>query len=142
MKFISSIPLFISALVLAGGGISGASNAIAAEAGTVIASPAPQDSAQEGHAAPNLSGNWQMSWTAGNGSQRQVTMEMKQDGNKLSGKFETERGSASLQGSLEGNQVSFSVQMPRRQASFTGTVDGDKMSGKTEQGASWTATRQ
>jgi hypothetical protein len=69
-------------------------------------------------------------------------MQIKQDGSKLSGTFESERGSAPLKGSLQGNQVSFSVKLPKRQGSFTGKVDGDKMSGTTEQGTSWTATRQ
>jgi hypothetical protein len=68
-------------------------------------------------------------------------MQLKQNGTKLSGKFQGERGSTSLTGSLQGNQVSFSVKMRKRQATFTGTVDGDKMTGTTEQGASWTATR-
>ena len=69
-------------------------------------------------------------------------MQIKQDTGKLSGTFQGERGSASLKGKLEGNQVSFTVKLPRRQVSFTGTIDGGKMSGTTEQGASWTATRQ
>lgn len=47
-----------------------------------------------------------------------------------------------LKGRLSANQVSFDVKTRKHKASFTGTVNGDKMSGTTEQGASWTATRQ
>jgi hypothetical protein len=68
-------------------------------------------------------------------------MEIKQDGTKLSGKFQGERGSAAVTGSLDGNQVSLKVRLPRRQVSFSGIVNGDKMNGTTEQGDSWTATR-
>lgn len=142
MKFFSPTRSLMCALVVAGLGAIGTPNANAAGGSTVMSSPLAQDTPQESSAVPNLSGNWQMSWTAGKGKQRQVTMEIKQDGNKLSGNFESERGSAAVKGSLEGNQVSFSVKLPRRQASFTGTVDGNKMSGTTEQGVPWTATRQ
>jgi hypothetical protein len=69
-------------------------------------------------------------------------MQIQQNGNKLSGKFNGQRGSVPLTGNLEGNQVSLRVKARRRQASFTGTIEGDKMTGTTEQGKSWTATDQ
>lgn len=142
MKSISPVLLLICALIMAIGGISCASKANAQDTGTASANAAQQESAQDNSAAPNLSGNWQVSWENAKGSQRQVTMQIKQDGSKLTGEFQSERDSAPLKGSLKGNQVSFNVKLPRRQASFTGTVDGDKMSGTTDQGTSWTATRQ
>jgi invasion protein IalB len=102
-----------------------------------------QQTAPESNTAPSVTGNWQVSWTATNGDQRQVSMQIKQNGSKLSGTFQGERGSASLKGSLKGNQISLTVKLPRRrQLSLTGTVDGGKMSGTTEEGASWTATLQ
>jgi hypothetical protein len=116
VKFFSLAPLLMCALVASGFSTIGASKANAASGGTAMASPLAQEAAQDNSATPNLSGSWQMSWTAGNGNQRQVTMEIKQD--------------------------SFSVKLPKRQASFTGTIDGNKMSGTTEQGSPWTATRQ
>lgn len=142
VKLFSSTRLFMCALFITAGGIGSVSSANAKEAGTVISTVPVQDAARDSTATPNLSGNWQMSWAGPKGKQRQVTMQVKQDGSKLSGNFQAERGSAPLTGSLKGNQVSFSVKTPKRKASFTGTVDGDKMSGTTEQGASWTATRQ
>lgn len=100
----------------------------------------PQDNGTN-LSAGSVAGKWELSWTAANGAQRQASMEIKQDGSKLSGKFQGERGSAGLTGSLDGSQVSFRVSLPRRQVSFTGTLDGGRMSGTTEQGAPWTATR-
>ena len=125
--------------LLAGAGAAGgALHAYAEQPGAAVWAAAAQDSA----ASATVSGSWQLSWTAASGNQRQATMQIKQDGSKLSGKFQGERGSASLTGSLQGNQVSFNVKLRKRQVSFSGTVDGDKMSGTTEQGASWSATRQ
>ena len=138
MKLFSSVPLLICALLVGVGAVSAVPNAVAGQPGVAIQDPPAQDNP----ASATVSGSWQLSWTAGKGNQRQATMQLKQDGNKLSGKFQSERGSTSLTGSLQGNQVSFSVKLPKRQASFTGTVDGGQMSGTTERGAPWTATRQ
>jgi len=138
VKLFASVPLLMCALFVTAEALSGASNANAEQPGVAISGALAQDNA----ASAMASGNWQVSWTAGNGNKKQATMEIKQAGSKLSGKFQAERGSAPLTGSLQGNQVSFSAKLRKRQVSFTGTVDGDKMSGATEQGASWTATRQ
>lgn len=142
MKSISFTALLACALLMTMGSLCSASRAMAQGSGSVASTQPQQEGAQDSGASSSVSGNWQLSWTAANGNQRQVTMQVKQDGSKLSGTFEGERGSAPLKGSLKGNQVSFSVKLPRRQASFTGTVDGNKMSGTTAEGASWTATRQ
>jgi len=138
VKLFSSVPLLMCALFVMAGAVSGAPSATAQQPGVAL----PGASAQDGPAPAEVSGSWQVSWTAGKGNQRQATMQIKQNGTKLSGKFQSESGSSSLTGSLQGNRVSFSAKMRKRQASFTGTVDGDKMTGTTEQGASWTATRQ
>jgi hypothetical protein len=99
-----------------------------------------QEAAPAGSSA-SLSGNWQLTWVAENGNQRQASMQIKQDGSKLGGKFQGERGSAPLKGTRDGSQVSFSVKLRRREVSFSGTINGDTMSGTTAQGASWTASR-
>ena len=104
--------------------------------------PQQDTAANNNNPSSSVSGDWQVSWAAANGNQREVSMQIKQDGSKLSGTFQGERGSAPLIGKIEGNQVSFNVKLPRRQLSFTGIVDEGKMRGTTEQGASWTATRQ
>jgi hypothetical protein len=78
----------------------------------------------------NIGGDWQISWQARNGSQ-QASMQIQQDGSKLSGTFQDASGSSSVTGSIAGNNVSFSVQIQGRPVTlaFTGTIDGDKMSG-------------
>ena len=136
MKFFRQVSFLVCSLVVVGGSI-GATRSFAE------AAIAPfQDASSASSTAPNLSGNWQMSFSGPNGNQRQVSMQLKQNGKKLSGTFEGPRGSVAVKGTCDGNQVSFTVKLPRRQASFTGTVDGDKMSGTTGQGASWSAVRQ
>lgn len=135
LKFLSSVPSHFRALFVAGG-------IILATASFPLPSSAFAQDASASNAAPSLTGNWQISWTAANGAQRQGTLQIKQDGKKLSGSFQGERGSVSLKGSSDGNQISFTVKRRKREVSFTGTVNGDKMSGTTEQGTSWTATRQ
>jgi hypothetical protein len=50
----------------------------------------------------------------------------------------------SVTGSVDGKKVSFSLSVPNGPQGFTfsGTVDGSKMSGKTEMGGAWSATRE
>jgi hypothetical protein len=62
---------------------------------------------------------------------QQATMQIQQDGSKLSGTFQDADGSSSVTGSIPGNNVSFGVQMQGRPVTlvFTGTIAGDKMSG-------------
>ena len=89
-----------------------------------------QDSQSNNSQPANIGGDWQISWQSRNGSQ-QATMQIQQDGSKLSGTFQDASGSSSVTGSVAGNNVSFSVQIPGRPMTlaFTGTIDGDKMSG-------------
>jgi len=109
-----------------------------------------QDS-ESNHSQPvNIGGAWQLSWQGRDGSQ-QATIQIQQDGAKLSGTFQGPRGSSALTGSVSGNNVSFSVQMQGRRTitlAFTGTIDGDKMSGTLQpqgggrENRSWSAVRQ
>ena len=89
-----------------------------------------QDSQANNSSPANVGGSWQISWQGRNDAQ-QATMQIQQDGSKLSGTFEDESGSSSVNGSVAGNKVSFSVQLQGRPVTlaFTGTVDGDKLSG-------------
>ena len=93
-----------------------------------------QDS-ESNHSQPvNIGGAWQLSWQGRDGSQ-QATIQIQQDGSKLSGTFQSPRGSSQLTGSVSGNNVSFSVQMQGRRTItlvFAGTIDGDKMSGRLQ----------
>jgi hypothetical protein len=142
MKFALTAPVLLSLLLISASGFAGAPKAYTQEAAAATANQAPQNAAQGDQTAADVTGSWQVSWTGRNGDQRQATLQLKQDGDKLSGTFMGERGSVGVKGSVKGNQISFDVKMPRRKVPFSGTVDGNKMSGTTEQGASWSATRQ
>jgi hypothetical protein len=89
-----------------------------------------QDSESDNSQPTNIGGAWQISWQARNGSQ-QATVQIQQDGTKLSGTFQDLGGSSPLTGTVAGNNLSFSVQIQGRPMTlvFTGTIDGDKMSG-------------
>jgi hypothetical protein len=121
---------------LAAGDVNGAWKATAE-----LPAAASQDSAPDS-GTPSLSGTWQMSWTSKEGNQKQGTMQLKQDGSKVSGSVQAQRGTFSLGGNLQGKQVSIDVKVPLHKMSFTGTVDGSKMSGTTSQGKPWSAIRQ
>ncbi len=104
-----------------------------------------------------VTGTWQISWEGRQG-QRQGTLQLKQDGSRLTGTFQGERGSVPLEGSVKDNDVSFKtkIQGERRSMTiaFTGTLDGDKVSGTVKpeggfghrrggnQTHSWSATRK
>jgi hypothetical protein len=89
-----------------------------------------QDSESNNSQPANIGGAWQISWQARNGSQ-QATVQIQQDGTKLSGTFQDSGGSSPLTGTVAGNNLSFSVQIQGRPMTlvFTATIDGDKMSG-------------
>lgn len=89
-----------------------------------------QDSQSNESQPANIGGAWQISWQ-GRGGTQQATMQIQQDGSKLTGTFEDASGSSSVTGSVSGNNVSFNVQIQGRPMTlaFTGTINGDKMSG-------------
>ncbi|MGA9966805.1 MAG: hypothetical protein WBQ10_16530 [Terriglobales bacterium] len=90
-----------------------------------------QESQSDNSQPSNIGGAWQLSWRGRDGSQ-QATIQIQQDGSKLSGTFQGPRGSSQMTGSVSGNNVSFRVQMQGHRTitlAFTGTIDGDKMSG-------------
>jgi hypothetical protein len=109
-----------------------------AESPAIGSSASPQD---QGATATSISGNWQISWTGRRGP-TQATLQLTQNGSKLSGSIEAERGTVRVSGTVNGDQVSFTAKMPKRTLTFSGTVAGNKMSGTTAQGSPWTATRQ
>jgi hypothetical protein len=114
-----------------------------------------QDAQSNQSQSTNIGGAWQLSMQGRDGAQ-QASMQLQQDGSKLSGTFQGPRGSSPLTGSVDGNNISFNVQMQGRRGAmtlaFTGTIDGNKMSGTIQpQGGregrgggsrSWSAVRQ
>ena len=77
------------------------------------------------------------------------TIELKQDGEKITGTYRGRYGASPLSGEIKENQIVFSVTMnaegQQTTGYFAGVVEGDKMSGTVEfEGAgegTWTATR-
>jgi hypothetical protein len=133
MKLLSPIALVTTMTLAIVAGMSGAPNALAEGFG-------PAHS-QSDTSAATISGGWKMSFTDASGATRQGTLQIQQDGSKLNGTFSGARGSFALSGNVEGSQVSITVTAMGRKLSFSGTVDGDKMSGTTERGSPWSATR-
>jgi L-seryl-tRNA(Ser) seleniumtransferase len=100
-------------------------------------------------AAPvNVAGQWNVSLELGS-IVGHPTLDLKQDGEKLTGTYRGRYGAAPLEGAVKENQIGFTVTMNAEgqevSGYFSGTVDGDKMSGSVEfEGAgegTWSATR-
>jgi hypothetical protein len=106
-----------------------------------------QDSEQSKAELTNVAGKWQLSWKGVMWQTRRGTLQIRQDGSKLSGEFVGDKsfplsGSFPIAGTVEGNKVSFSFEpMAGMKIGFTGTVEDQKMSGKTSYDKSWTASR-
>jgi hypothetical protein len=98
-----------------------------------------------GHTQPNpptstaaspadVSGKWQVSWQGRLGTE-QCTLQLQQDGTKLSGTFQDQRGLSPLAGTVDDKQVSFEVQFqgPRPfTTKFKGTLDSGKIEGPSQ----------
>ena len=90
----------------------------------------------------SVGGTWniKVSGEAGSASQ---TIQLKQDGGKITGTFKGPRQSGTLEGTVAGNSIQFHVKA-RVPLDYTGTVDGDTMkgtmSGRGKTG-NWTAER-
>jgi hypothetical protein len=121
-----------------------------------------QDATQGGSQPASVAGKWTMSWQGREGA-RQGTLQLQQDGSKITGTLDGDRGSVPVTGTVDGNNLSFSTQSQGRHnftMVYTGTVDGDKISGSFQpqgghsgmgggghrgggqQNHSWAATRQ
>jgi hypothetical protein len=100
-------------------------------------------------AAPaNVAGHWSVSLELGS-IVGHPTLDLKQDGEKLTGTYRGRYGASPLEGAVKENQLGFTVTMTAEgqetSGYFSGTVDGDRMSGSVEfEGAgdgTWSATR-
>ncbi len=100
-------------------------------------------------AAPaNVAGQWSVSLELGS-IVGHPTLDLKQDGEKLTGTYRGRYGAAPLEGAVKEQQIGFTVTMNAEgqevSGYFSGTVEGDRMSGSVEfEGAgegTWSATR-
>lgn len=100
-------------------------------------------------AAPaNVAGRWSVSLELGS-IVGHPTLDLKQDGDKLTGTYRGRYGASPIEGAVKDNQIGFTVTLnaegQESSGYFAGTVDGDKMGGTVEfEGAgegTWSATR-
>ena len=99
-------------------------------------------------ATANVSGNWTVT-TQGERGSGTHKMTIKQDGNKISGSLESDRGDEHLQGGFEGSDIQFTVSIntPRgaMKLEYSGKVQGDSMKGTIQSpfgSGFWSAKRQ
>jgi hypothetical protein len=80
----------------------------------------------------NVTGDWEFNVTTDQGSGT-PTMTFKQDGEKLTGKYIGQFGSADLTGTVKGNAIQFTftidVQGQQAPATYKGTVEKNTMKG-------------
>ena len=82
----------------------------------------------------NVSGKWQASWQGRLGSEP-ITLDLKQHGAKLSGKFARASRTMPLTGMIEGNAISFTVHFTNPKPYvilFQGTIEGDSIKGSSQ----------
>jgi hypothetical protein len=97
----------------------------------------------------NVSGQWALAVETPEGKAN-PSLDLRQDGEKISGTYVGRLGKSPVEGSLKGDEIKFSVKLKFRDRDFTvtytGTVEGDQMEGKVRFGdarsGSWTARRQ
>jgi hypothetical protein len=90
----------------------------------------------------NVAGTWTISVSEG-GQAAEQTVDLKQDGGKITGTFKGPRQQGTLEGTVDGNNIKFHVNT-RVPFDYTGTVDGNSMKGTfTARGKTgdWTAKR-
>jgi len=99
-------------------------------------------------APANVAGEWNVTLELGSITGR-PTLELKQDGEKVTGTYRGRYGASPLEGAVKENKIGFTVSVNAEgqqvSGNFGGTVDGDSMSGTVEfEGAgegTWSATR-
>ena len=76
----------------------------------------------------NVAGNWTIYSHDDNGKTATKSVELKQDGTKLTGHFKGPNQSGGVEGTIEGKHIVFHTKT-RSVLTFRGTVDGDSMKG-------------
>ena len=91
----------------------------------------------------NVTGDWTFTVTTDQGSGT-PTMTFKQEGEKLTGKYNGQFGSADLTGTVKGNAIEFTftidVQGQQAPATYKGTVEKTTMKGTMDIGGMVTGT--
>jgi hypothetical protein len=92
---------------------------------------APRASAAD--AKTDVTGTWDFEVEI-SGQQGTPTFTFKQDGEKLTGKYKGQFGTADVTGEVKGNTIKFSFEIEGGQGkvTYTGTIDKDTMKGDTD----------
>ena len=99
--------------------------------------------------ATNVTGEWLFNVTTDQGGGT-PTLSFKQEGEKLTGKYQGQLGAADLTGTVKGNAIRFTftidVQGQQAPVTYEGTVEKDTMKGKLDIGGmvngTFTGTRK
>jgi hypothetical protein len=102
--------------------------------------------------ATDVSGTWAGEKRTGEGGVFQLTINLKADGNKVTGAVVSRAGEIKIEdGTINGDQVSFSTKIVRegveKKQNYTCKIDGDKMKVHqqfegAEKGADWDLTKK
>lgn len=96
--------------------------------------------------AADVTGKWKATAQSPDGQEMQVTFNLKQDGEKLSGTVEGPMGEAPItEGKVTGDTIVFTTEFNEMKIVHKGTVSGDEMKLKVEfgdQSMDWTAKRE
>jgi hypothetical protein len=85
--------------------------------------------------AADVTGKWTATTQSPDGQEMQISFNLKQDGDKLSGTVEGPMGQMPIsEGKLDGDAISFTVEMNEMKIVHKGTVSGDEMKLKVEFG--------
>jgi hypothetical protein len=89
--------------------------------------------------AAGIAGTWKLSYTTENGLTREATLDLKLEGDHVSGTLASDRGKALLEtGKVSGAEVSFSLLRKGNgdeiQVNFSGRVEGGAMKLKMQYG--------
>jgi hypothetical protein len=89
-----------------------------------------------------VDGKWQIAMTTPHGPMN-GTLDLKQDGAKLSGSLDTEHtGSLPLTGTVDGESLTMDLEAQGMAFTMSGKLEGGKLSGTIDPSfGSWTATR-
>lgn len=85
----------------------------------------------------NATGTWTWTVNGQNGNSRDVTLKLKQEGDKLTGKISGRNNDTDIEdGKIVGNEVSFKVVREfngnKMTTKYNGKIEGDTIKGKTE----------
>ena len=93
----------------------------------------------------DVSGTWDVVIEI-NGAQGTPVFTLKQEGDKLTGKYKGQFGEADVAGKVKGKDVEFSFEAQGAKVVYTGTVDKDSMKGKADYAGQatgeWTAKKK